>query len=192
MIARPTHLRLASPPEPEPEAEGGALFDLAFREHYAFIHRTLAALGVAATQVDDAAQEVFLVLLRRQDDVDRRLPLRAWLYGVARRVAHDFRRAEARRSRRIRAAPAPDPAPTPEHALARREASGFIAAFLDGLDEEQREVFVLVELEGLSAPEVVDYTGIKLNTVYSRLRRARRRLEDALARQQREEERRRG
>jgi len=192
MSTRPNHLRLAASPPPDSEADARALFDVAFRDHYAFIHRTLCALGVAPSQIDDAAQEVFLVFLRRIDDYDRQRSLRGWLYGVARRVAHDFRRAEARRCRRLSAAPTPEPAQTPESALARQEASGFIADFLEGLDDEQREVFVLVDLEGLSAPEVVDYTGIKLNTVYSRLRRARRRLEDALARKEREEERRRG
>jgi RNA polymerase sigma-70 factor (ECF subfamily) len=54
---------------------------------------------------------------------------------------------------------------------------------LDGLDEAKREVFVLAELEELSAPEIAQALGINLNTVYSRLRAARQTVEAAAARE---------
>jgi RNA polymerase sigma-70 factor (ECF subfamily) len=50
------------------------------------------------------------------------------------------------------------------------------------LDADKREVLVLVELEELSAPEVSELLGVKLNTVYSRLRAARAAFDAALSR----------
>ena len=76
--------------------------------------------------------------------------------------------------RKLRAMPAPPPMPTdPVEALHRREAEALVESFLATLDEDSRMVFVLVEIEGMTAPEVEVALGVKLNTVYSRLRRAR-------------------
>jgi RNA polymerase sigma-70 factor (ECF subfamily) len=58
----------------------------------------------------------------------------------------------------------------------------FVSAFLADLDEPQAAVFHLVEIEGMSAPEVAAALGVKLNTVYARLRLARKRFERLLRR----------
>jgi RNA polymerase sigma-70 factor (ECF subfamily) len=53
---------------------------------------------------------------------------------------------------------------------------------LEAMEPDKREVFALMELEQLSAPAVAEMIGVPLNTVYSRLRLARARFEQALAR----------
>ena len=58
----------------------------------------------------------------------------------------------------------------------RRQAADLVQAFLDGLGEELREVFVLMEIEGMTAPEVAHAVDVGVNTVYSRLRLARERF----------------
>ena len=58
-----------------------------------------------------------------------------------------------------------------------------VRSFLDELDEPQRIVFYLADIEGLTAPEIVAAVGVNLNTVYARLRLARKRFERAMARQ---------
>jgi RNA polymerase sigma-70 factor (ECF subfamily) len=63
--------------------------------------------------------------------------------------------------------------PDPELDAERREAASFVRAFLDRLDAEKRDVFELVEIEGMAVPEVAQILGINLNTAYSRLRLAR-------------------
>ena len=112
--------------------------------------------------------------------------MRAWLFGIARRVAMHHRRGRARRSRRERAAPIPVATPCPEDVAAQREAARWVERFLAELDSSQRTVFVLCEIEGLAAPEVAAATGTKLSTVYSRLRLARRRFERAVAEREKE------
>jgi RNA polymerase sigma-70 factor (ECF subfamily) len=52
-----------------------------------------------------------------------------------------------------------------------------VLGFLDRLDEDRRVVMLLVELEGMSVPEVAELVGDNVNTIYSRLRLARRDFE---------------
>lgn len=152
-----------------------------YREHAAFVRRSLRHMDVLSAGLDDVLHDVFLVVHRRLDDYDGRSSMRSWLYGVARRVALHHRRRGARRVRREHHAPVPVPQAQPDDVLARREAAQWVEAFVATLPPDQRAVFVLCEVEGLPAPEVAAATGGKLNTVYSRLRLARRRFERAVA-----------
>lgn len=171
-------------------AMGDDALDLraAFREHHDFVWRSLANLGVVQESVDDAVQDVFVIAHRRSGAYDGRAPVRHWLYGIARNVALKHRERHARSSARAgtlvdvhdRAAPV-------EAELSRVEAAAFVEAFLDTLDPDQRVVFVLADVEGHSAAEISAMIGVNVNTVYSRLRLARRRFERAVEQRNREE-----
>ena len=177
--------QLALAPQPAPDAE----FAAAYREHHAFVWRILRHLGVPDLLIDDLVQDVFLVAYRRWDRFDPNSSLRSWLYGIARRVTADVRRGARRREARLAAVEAPDSPPGPEDMLAEAQAADFVDRFLAGLDDDKREVFVLAEVEHLSAPEIAAATGAKLNTVYSRLRLARALFDRAVERRIRGEER---
>jgi RNA polymerase sigma-70 factor (ECF subfamily) len=158
---------------PEPERRTLVEEDLAalYGEHHEFVWRVLCNLGVPTSVVEDAVQDVFLVLHRRRDEFDVRGSLRGLLFGIARRVARQHRRLAARPQRLGQvAAPASD---DPDDAVARRQAASIVAAFLDELDDDKRMVFVLADVEGIAIPEVAELLGLKLNTAYSRLRAAR-------------------
>jgi RNA polymerase sigma-70 factor (ECF subfamily) len=163
-----------------------------YARHHDGVRRTLVCLGVPEAIADDALQEVFVVVHRRLDDPSRYQSIKGWIYGIARRVAWRHHRSDARARRKLALVEPPIDASTPEAELARREAIAFMQGFLAGLDPDQRDVFVLAEIEGVSAPEIATIVGAKLNTVYSRLRLARGRFEVALqrrgARTRREEE----
>jgi RNA polymerase sigma-70 factor (ECF subfamily) len=173
-----------SPSAPSPPARAVELADFraVYDAHFAFVWRALLHFGVPTALAEDAAQEVFVTLHRRLDDYDGSTPLRSWLWGMCRRVAHGERRKLARADRRATVARAPSPHVPPDTALERRQAADFVQGFLDGLTHELREVFVMMELEGMSATEVAHAIGQKPNTVYSRLRLAREQLERAGAR----------
>jgi RNA polymerase sigma-70 factor (ECF subfamily) len=164
-----------------PEPPTPPTFATVYRAHAAFVRRSVRHLDVPDASADDVLHDVFLIVHRRLGDFDGRTSMRAWLFGIARRVAMHHRRGRARRSRRERAAPIPVAAPCPEDVAAQRQAAQWVEGFLAELDPTQRAVFVLCEIEGLAAPEVAAATGTKLNTVYSRLRLARRRFERAVA-----------
>jgi RNA polymerase sigma-70 factor (ECF subfamily) len=53
---------------------------------------------------------------------------------------------------------------------------------LDRLDDDKREAFVLSQVEGMSAPEIAEITGVPLNTVYSRIRVAKLAFQAEVAR----------
>ena len=151
----------------------------AFRAHATFVFRVLRRLGVEAHALDDMVQEVFVVALRRWARYDPRAPVRPWLYGIARRVAAHHRRRHRRLRGRDRELISTRAGPD-EHFDARI-ASDFIQAFCESLSPPLREVFVCTELEGLTGPEAAKALGLRLNTVYSRSRRARLALQRAIA-----------
>jgi RNA polymerase sigma-70 factor (ECF subfamily) len=166
-------LSLVRDPDPPPPYADAEAFRALWRAQHGFVWRILARLGVPRAALDDATQEVFFVAYRRRADYEAKVPIRSWLYGIARRVASDVRRGFGRNERRLRAMPSPDAGGDPSDALSRSEAAAIVLAFLETLDEGTRMAFVLMDLEGMSAPEVALAEGVKLNTVYSRLRRAR-------------------
>ncbi|HLT37458.1 MAG TPA: sigma-70 family RNA polymerase sigma factor [Enhygromyxa sp.] len=167
---------------------GPSSFADAFRRHYALVHRMLRVYGVDEALLDDAAQDVFIVVHRRWHDYDGRTAFRSWLVGIVRRVASGYRRAGRRlRGRLERIVPPPSPA-TVETRLAQREELEWVESFINQLGTRHREVFVLAELEGLTAPEIAETLGIKLNTVYSRLRVARERFRATMARERAREQ----
>lgn len=156
-------------------------FERVYAEHYDATWRLLRALGVPAAQLDDATQDVFMVVHRRLPSFDFEAPVRRWILGIARKIAlkvHDRRR----RRPPPRLAVVPDEPPTGEDLVARRDAAALVERFLETLDPDQRAVFVLAQLEDLSVPEIAQTLGIKLNTAYSRLRLARRRFDRVVAR----------
>lgn len=158
-------------------------FEAIYEQHFAFVWRTLRRLGVGQSALDDATQEVFLVVYRRLRDFEGRASVRTWVAGVAIKVAATHRRTLYRRGQTEPVEETlVDPRRGPHDSLARSEAVATLEKLLRELDDKHREVFVLVQLEQLTAPEIAEALGINLNTVYSRLRTARALFEAALAR----------
>jgi RNA polymerase sigma-70 factor (ECF subfamily) len=152
-------------------------------EYFDFVWRLLRRLGVPERDVDDAAQQVFIVGAQRLRDIPFGSE-RTFLYGTALRTASTLRRNQRRRERFIEAASAESEAneDTPEDALERRRALRFLDTVLQSLDDEEREVFVLCQIEELSAPQVAAIVGIPVGTVASRLRRGRQAFAEQLRR----------
>ena len=172
-------------PEIEADAEraqGSLTLDSVYREQFRAVWRLLRRLGVAEAQLDDATQDVFLVVQRRLGEFDGAVPVRAWVFAIGVRVASEYRR----RATRWRAEPLGEEracaAPGPARLTEFQESLRLLHEVLAELDDERREAFVLSELEQLSAPEIASVLGVNLNTIYSRLRSARQRFEAALAR----------
>jgi RNA polymerase sigma-70 factor (ECF subfamily) len=152
--------------------------------HHLFLWRCIRRMGVPTGQVDDAVQEVFWVAHRRLEDIlpDRE---RAFLFGVAMKVASDVRRKRSRSREELDAAAigaAVSGSPGPEEMLERQRARAQLDEVLEGLSDDARAVFVLVEMEGMTAPEIAALLEIPLGTVTSRLRRGREQFHGAALR----------
>ena len=72
-------------------------FDEVYETQFAFVWRTLRRLGVQETNLDDAAQDVFVVVRRRLSTFEQRAALKTWLFGIVLRVSSDYRRASRRK-----------------------------------------------------------------------------------------------
>jgi RNA polymerase sigma-70 factor, ECF subfamily len=152
--------------------------------YFDFVWCALRRLGVKPYQLEDAVQDVFVVVQRRLADFEGRSSLKTWLFGIALRVAKDHRRRHVKQGAEVGVE---DDSlvgtdPDPRAAALQAEAAALIQTLLDGLDEDRRVVFVLTELEEFTAAEIAETLGIGINTVYSRLRLARRDVNHALLR----------
>jgi RNA polymerase sigma-70 factor (ECF subfamily) len=173
----------APPSTPEVSASETS-YDALYREHFAFVWRNVRRLGVPEASADDAVQDVFVVVHRRLAEFEGRSSLRTWLFGILARVARDHRRSRARQDAKAVALAAVEveAGPTPADLAARREAARILEQVLEQIDEEKREIFVLVELEQMTVAEVADALELNVNTAHARLRAARQQFESAVVR----------
>lgn len=152
-----------------------------YAEHAPSVFRALRRGGIDDAAIDDCAQEVFLIAIDRWRTRQASSSTRGWLIGIARNVASHHRRARDRSQRRELAAAVHEPPPGPDQLAEVRARLRFVEAFLAGLSEDFREVFVLTQIEEIPAPEVAELLGLSVNTVYTRVLRTRRAFEAALA-----------
>jgi RNA polymerase sigma-70 factor (ECF subfamily) len=162
--------------QPSDESFPPTLDDL-YRAHADFVWRAVLRMGIPDAQAEDAVHEVFLVVRRKLPEFRGDAAPTTWLYASTWGVCANLRRAHVRAERRLELAPKPTAAPDPEDAAARANAAELVARFLAELPNEQREVFVLSDIEGMAGPDVAAALRIPLGTAYSRLRLARKRLE---------------
>lgn len=162
-------------------------FEDVYREHVGFVWRSLRHLGVREADIEDAIQEVFLVVNAKLATFQFRARLSTWIYGISFRVAHGrSRQAHARRELPTDPAEllvdAPAEGLAPDAALEQRQAEAVLDRILDKMPLEQRSAFTLFELDGYSCEEIAELTAAPLGTVYSRLRLAREAFRRATAR----------
>lgn len=156
-------------------------FSSCYRREASYVANAVRGFGVAHDEVDDAVQEVFMVLHRRWRELDPELPMRTWLYAVARRVSGNRRRARLRRKLgHLRACErhdtdeAPEGSiPRPDDQLAIKQAVGILQAILSRLPPARRIVYLLTVVDELTAAEVALRVRRPRNTVSSQLRIAR-------------------
>jgi len=187
--ARP--IRPAGIPHPETFGKTGrgeefrGFYDRWFED----VSRWIRALGGPEADREDILQEVFLVVKRRLWLFDGANP-GGWLYQITRRQVRDFRnRSWVKHIFTRRRSDEPDAliaeAGGPEAALERKQKRRVLGAILAKMKPDRRSVFVLFEIDGLSGEEIAGIQAIPLNTVWSRLRKARKEFFALAARFQR-------
>jgi len=181
------YLRQVRSPTLEPELEVTCLG--VYERELDYLFSTLQRLGASPREIEDLAQEVFMILHRNWPTLDVTRPFRPYLFAVAFRVVCAHRR---RRSREI---PQPyleaeDPATGPEESLQSKQSADLLMMALDTLPLPRRAVVVMHDLDGFSIIEVAARLSLTRFGAYARLRKARKELASALRRLLRERARR--
>src|SRR6478752_9060866 len=132
-------------------------FPAVYRDYFDFVWSCTRRLGVAAAATDDVVQEVFIVIHSRLHTLERPEALRSWIYGVVRRVVsahHRARRSSLDAASPLELAELPVPRqPTPLDLAEQNDQVKLLWSVLEEVDDDKREVFVLAELEEMTAPE---------------------------------------
>lgn len=156
---------------------------MAVARHLHAVWRALRRSGLAAPDAEDAPQEAFWVLAQRIHAVPLHAE-RSFLVSTALRIAADRKRSRWYRSVRtgVELEEQADLALGADDRLDLRRGAALLERALASLDDDQRAVYVLTELEQLSRREVARALSIPMGTVATRLRRARTACTAALQR----------
>jgi RNA polymerase sigma-70 factor (ECF subfamily) len=117
---------------------------------------------------EDVVQEAFVRFWRRNHSIGNR----ALLYATVRSIALDFLRRDNRRARRESNASSEMGGCVQPRFAIEEESEQLLAAAVDGLPDEQREVLVLKLWNELTFAEIGSALGISQNTAASRYRYA--------------------
>lgn len=155
-----------------------------WRRHERWVRGVIYAVLNDASRVEDVAQQVWWTVWDRIDSLRDARRWKSWLYRLARNAAIDAGRDRTReRESKLRLAQEVDHAggsASPEHSLEREERWGVLMNAVRGLPAIYREPFVLKHIEDWSYREIGEVLDLPVDTVETRLGRARRLLRDAL------------
>lgn len=158
---------------------------------YGFVLRSVRDPAVA----EDIFQETFLRVVQRSDQFTGQSRFTTWMYTIARNLTVDHARRMRHRRHASLDAPAyagaaetrtlgdgvAGPDRGADRAAIEAQAKNTLQLALDALPDEQREVFLLRQVDGLAFGEIASILGIPENTAKSRMRYALERLQHALA-----------
>ncbi len=158
--------------------------DRLVRQHAAWVRSAIYAVTGRIDLVDDIAQQVWVRVWERLETLQDTRRLRSWLYTVARNAAIDACMSDRRRKDalgRFEEAPRPDRRPIgPERIVVSGELQQTLRQAVESLPAIYREPFVLRHLEDWSYAEIGEVMSLSVETVETRLARARRLLREML------------
>ena len=152
-----------------------------FQKQLDYIHRTFRRLGVSSWEIEDLAQDLFLVLQRSWAEYDQQRPIRPYLFGIAFRLASAHQRKH-KREIAFGTIEADDDGAWPDALLQTKQAREIVLAALKWIPLPRRAALVMHDLDQIPVAEIATVLAIPLFTVYSRLRKARCELEVAVRR----------
>jgi RNA polymerase sigma-70 factor, ECF subfamily len=163
----------------------------AVHEHARPLVRAARTLGFAEPEAEDIVQDVFRTFLERLENFEGRSQLRTWLFGILHRKALERHRAaalddrmdpidEVFESRFDSKGNWSRPPADLERLMLSKEIGDLIRGCMDGLPVNQREVFVLREVEGLETSEICKILAVSVTNFGVLMHRARARLRECL------------
>lgn len=142
-----------------------------------YVWNCLRRLRVQERDLADLCQEVFLIAYRKLDEFDEDKPVQPWLFGIAYRVASNYRRKASRQREELgEVGPVPN-APEVVEQMSTERAREIVMKALDEVDMEKRAIFILFKLEDHEMADIAETLSIPRQTAYSRLRAAEEQFE---------------
>jgi RNA polymerase sigma-70 factor (ECF subfamily) len=161
-------------------------FSAVFKEYAPYVWRSLRRLGVKVEDVEDACQDVFVVVHRKLGAFEGRSSIKTWVFGICLKTASEYRRKKrGERETPTEKPPEQQALRGPHEDFEQREAVEVLDRLLEVLDDDKREVFVLYEIEQLTMREIAEIVSCPLQTAYARLYAARKLVEAAAAKMER-------
>lgn len=149
------------------------------------VFRFARGMGVPASEIEDAVQEVFVVAFRRIGEFDGKVRFSTWLYAIALRVCKAHARKAYWRSTVsdiFGREPREQGPERPDVAAERTLGRELVMKVLDRMKEKKRAVLVMREMMDMSEDETAAALGISRGTAATRLFHARREFETIAAR----------
>ena len=168
--------------EAAPSADVPRDFREVYEARFHEVLRWIRAMGGRDEDLDDLAQEVFIIVRRKLSGFDGQ-NLNGWLYRITQRTVRDYRRAAWFRNLLVRKKVADhegallklvDPGRGPAEEQELREAQRSLRLILESMREKHRTAFVLFEIEGYTGEEIAELEGAPVATIFTRLYHARR------------------
>jgi len=154
--------------------------------HSSPIYGYLTRCGVHPAERDDLFQDILIKVHRAATDHPPSGPARPWLFTIAvNTVRSHFRKVKVRKVVQLDADPARGKSAhesTPEAETSARQTASWLEDEIQKLPLDQREVLVLCAIEGVDQKEVAATLDMPVNTVKTKLRRARLALAEARCR----------
>jgi len=174
----PVRSNLTAPLVRDGSASDAISFDRVYVENFQHVLRWVRALGGLEADLDDIAQEVFIVV-RRKLSTYVGPSMHAWLYGITRKTVSDYRRRAFFRRLLTGVNRSLESSPHIERTSGTRpfdslEAQQTVSEVLKRMTAVRRTAFILFEIEGYSGEEIAELEQIPVATVYTRLHHARR------------------
>lgn len=155
-------------------------FEFIYRSFSDFVYRTAYRIVQNAPDADEVTQDVFLKLYDHLKGFKSQALLSTWIYRITVNTAlNAARRNNRENSRRTDFEGAVEQQAVPAEGrirMERLEAEAELGKILERLSPEQRACLTLRELEGLDYREIAEILNVNLNTVRTRLKRARETL----------------
>jgi RNA polymerase sigma-70 factor (ECF subfamily) len=160
-------------------------FDALVRRHRTPVFNFILRYTGQRARAEDLLQETWLKAVRGAPDYEPKARFTTWVYTIARNLCVDSARKESYRQTESLEAPAgaeedgrmlaevlPDGNAAPDRAAHNSRLRPLLERALEGLPQEQREVFILREYSGIAFKDIAVVTGVPENTVKSRMRYA--------------------
>ncbi|MCA9404918.1 MAG: sigma-70 family RNA polymerase sigma factor [Candidatus Omnitrophica bacterium] len=152
-------------------------FENIYKHYSAFVYNVALRMLKNIENAQEVTQDVFVTLYRKLETFRFESSLKTWIYRITMNTAINYAKKVSRiQDRTVEFDANRYPAASPSKVISQDQLQKRIDALLSVLNPDQKACVILRSLEGLSYEEIASTLNININTVRSRLKRAREKM----------------